>query len=162
MSNAIVDNAARLASGGGVSGDAGERLQFVLPSFPPSVNQLYTVDHNRRLVRLSDNALLWKTRTIPFVKPCRWSTEWLLKLTLDYHSDSWYCKNGKLRRFDVQNLEKLVIDTLFAKWGWDDSRIVEKVSRKRWGKGNFISVLLEKANQEGVKSSSPDPEVPMV
>lgn len=122
-----------------------ESLSFVLPSFPISFNQLYEIDHNRRIVRLSDQAALWKTRTVPFVRPCRWPSEWLLKLTLVYESPKWHYKNGNLRRLDIQNLEKLCIDTMFAKWGTDDSRLVEIVSKKTWGAREQILVLLERA-----------------
>jgi Holliday junction resolvase RusA-like endonuclease len=69
----------------------------------------------------------------------------MLKLTLVYESPSWLTKAGKLRRVDVQNLEKLVIDTLFAKWDTDDSRLVEVVSRKAWGVKEQVQVLLERA-----------------
>lgn len=130
--------------GGGVSTGEGESLSFTLPSFPVSFNRLYTINHLQRKVMLSDEALLWRTRTVPFVKPCRWPIEWLLKLTLVYESPNWVCKNGKLRRVDHQNLEKLVVDTMFAKWGWDDSRLVETVSRKRYGPREQIQVTIER------------------
>lgn len=127
--------------------DNGEgRLRFVLPAFPVSVNRIYVINHVQRKVSLSDDALLWRTRTIPFVKPCRWPDEWLLKLTLDFETPDWYAKNGNLRRRDMQNLEKLLIDTLFAKWGWDDSRLAEKVSCKRWGPREQIIVTLERSS----------------
>lgn len=128
--------------GGGVSGE-GERLQFVLPSFPISFNKLYDVDHNRRHVRLSDTAALWKTRTIPFVKPCRWPP-CLLKITLEYQSPNWFTKAGTPRRIDVANLEKLVIDTMFAKWGWDDSWLWDVIRLKRYGPREQIQVTLER------------------
>lgn len=130
--------------GGGVSTGEGERLQFVLPTFPISFNQLYKIDHVRRLVTLSDAAALWKTRTIPFVKPCRWPAGWMLKLTLDFQSPNWLTKAKTMRRVDVQNLEKLVIDTMFAKWGWDDSWLVERVSRKSYGPREQIQVTIER------------------
>src|SRR5258705_114345 len=120
-------------------------LTFVIPSFPVSFNKLYDIDHFRRQVRLTDEAVLWKTRSIPFVKPCRWPMDWLLKLVLEYESPQWYYGNGNLRRLDVQNLEKLVIDTIFAKWGADDSRLVETVSRKLYGPREQIKVTVEQA-----------------
>lgn len=134
-----------MSLGGDMEGGNANRLSFVLPSFPISFNKLYEIDHNRRIVRLSDNALLWRTRTVPFVKPCRWPQEWLLELTLIYESDNWYFKNGKLRRLDIQNLEKLVIDTLFGKWGYDDSRLVKITSSKAWGEREAIKVTLERS-----------------
>lgn len=130
--------------GGGVSTGEGESFSFTLPSFPVSFNQLYTINHLQRKVTLSDEALLWRTRTVPFVKPCRWPVQWLLKLTLVYESPNWVCKNGKLRRMDHQNLDKLVVDTMFAKWGRDDSRLVEIVSRKRYGPREQIQVTIER------------------
>jgi Holliday junction resolvase RusA-like endonuclease len=69
----------------------------------------------------------------------------MLKLTLVYESPTWLTKAGKLRRIDVQNLEKLVIDTCFAKWGTDDSRLVEVTSKKAWGRQEQIQVLLERS-----------------
>lgn len=127
-------------------GDRGEdRLSFILPSFPPSINRLYEINHRQRRVFLSDSALLWRTQTTPFIKPCRWPAEWLLAIELDYQSPNWLYKNGSLRRADVQNLDKLVIDTLFLKWQTDDSRLVERLSRKTYGDREQIVVTLTRA-----------------
>lgn len=134
-----------MTNGGGNESGETQRLSFVLPSFPSSFNVLYVIDHRRRKVQLSDAALLWSTKTKPYIKTCNWPTEWLLKLTLEYESPDWIAKNGNLRRRDVQNLDKLTIDTLFSKWGWDDSRLVEIISRKHWGPREQIKVTLEKA-----------------
>ena len=119
------------------------RLEFVLPSFPVSVNRLYIINHNQRRVTLSDDALLWRTRSAPFVKP--WRQGGLIKLTLEYESPDWYYKNGNFRKLDIQNLEKLLIDTLFMKWGLDDSILAEKVSLKRYGPREQIRVIVEQA-----------------
>jgi hypothetical protein len=135
--------------GGGVENgrDEGpETLSFILPGgFPPGVNKLYDINHLSRSVRLTDQAALWKTRIIPFVKPCRWPQEWLLKLVLVYESDRWLCKNGKLRRVDLDGFLKLTIDAMFSKWGWDDSRLVEITSSKVYGPREQIRVRLERA-----------------
>lgn len=53
--------------------------------------------------------------------------------------------NGKLRKLDVQNLEKLLLDTLFLKWGTDDSTLAEKLSYKRYGEREQIRVTVERA-----------------
>lgn len=133
-----------MTPGGGVNGSEGERLQFALPSFPPSINRAHKIDHRRRRVDTSDEVLLWRSRTIPFVKPCRWPSEWLLKLTLVYESPDWVCKNGSLRRKDSHNLDKLTIDAIFSKWGFDDARVVELVSLKRYGPREQIQVTVER------------------
>jgi len=137
--------------GGGVEqGEAGERetLSFVLPGgFPPGVNKLYDINHLSRSVRLTDQAALWKTRTIPFVKPCRWPADWLLSLTLTYESNRWLCKNGKLRRIDLDGFLKLTIDTMFSKWGMDDSRLVKITCNKSYGPREQIRVRLQRATE---------------
>lgn len=128
-------------SGGDISGGDG-RLTFSLPSFPPSINRLYVIDHNRRRVFLSDEALLWRTHMAPNIKPCRLGFE-NYKLTLLYQSPRWLTKDGRLRKFDAANLDKLVIDTLCAKWGWDDSLLTEVIRRKEWYGWDRIVVTLE-------------------
>ena len=132
------------APGGGVEHREGELLSFILPGgFPPGINKLYDINHLSRNVRLSDQAALWKTRAIPFIKPCRWPQEWLLKLTLIYESDRWLYKNGKLRRIDLDGFLKLTIDAMFSKWGMDDSRLIEINSSKSYGAREQVRVTLE-------------------
>lgn len=130
-----------LPAAGGQSGS----LCFVLPSLPVSINELYKIDHRRRRVDLSDEALLWRTRMTPHVLACRWPMDWLLKLTLNYESPRWLTKQGSIRRIDHANYEKLVTDTLFKKWGRDDSMLVEIISRKVYGPREQIQVTLERA-----------------
>lgn len=142
--NEGIERAAKLTLGGGVSAGEGESLSFTLPSFPPSINRAQRIDHVRRRVDTSDEVLLWRTRTIPFVKPCRWPVDWLLKLTLVYESPDWICKNGNLRRKDSHNLDKITVDAIFSKWGFDDCRIVELVSKKQYGPREQIQVTIER------------------
>lgn len=134
-----------LALGGIASVGAGGRLQFALPSFPPSINRLYVIDHNRRRVFLSDEALLWRTRMSPNIKPCELGFQ-QYKLTLVYQSPRWLVQDGGLRKMDLCNLDKLVIDTLCAKWGWDDSRLTEVIRRKEWYELDRIKVVLEEGH----------------
>lgn len=122
-----------------------ERLSFILPTFPPSINRNQKIDHVRRLVGPSDELLLWRTRMTPFVKPCRWPSDWLLAVTLTFESPLWVCKNGNLRKKDSHNLDKNTIDLLFTKWGWGDERVVDLISRKRYGPREQIQVLLERS-----------------
>jgi hypothetical protein len=131
----------------GVASVAGDgRLVFSLPSFPPSINRLYVIDHNRRRVFLSDEALLWRTHMAPNIKPCKLGFDYY-KLTLLYQSPRWLVKDGGLRRVDHSNLDKLTIDTLCAKWGFDDSRLTEVVRRKEWYEWDRIVVILEEGHR---------------
>jgi len=37
--------------------------------------------------------------------------------------DNWWCKNGNIKRKDIQNLDKLLIDAMFEKFGADDCQV---------------------------------------
>ena len=120
-------------------------LKFSLPSFPPSINRLYVINHVQRRVFLSDEALLWRTQQTPNIMPCR--------LGFDCYKIP-YCisrreltKDGRLRKMDLQNLDKLVIDTLFMKWQLDDSLLTEVVRRKEYHEYDRIVVILEQGHQ---------------
>ena len=123
----------------------GDRLCFTLPSFPTSVNKLYTINHNQRRVFLSDEALLWRTRITPSILPCRLEFDYY-KLTLLYQSPRWLLKDGGLRQMDATNLDKLCIDTLCAKWQFDDSKLTEVIRRKEWYQWDRIVVTLEQGH----------------
>lgn len=133
------------APGGSAGQGEGERLQFVLPSFPPSVNRLYLINHAQRKVSLSDEALLWRTRVTPCILPCKLDFE-AYKLTLIYQSPRWLLKDGGLRKADVSNMDKLTIDTLCAKWQFDDSKLTEVIRRKEWYEWDRVVVILEQGH----------------
>lgn len=135
-----------LVLGGIASAGEGQVLRFSLPSFPPSINRLYVIDHNRRRVFLSDEALLWRTHMTPCILPCRLEFD-NYKLTLLYQSPKWLVKDGGLRKMDLCNLDKLVVDTLCAKWGWDDSKLTEVIRRKEWYEWDRIVVTLEQGHR---------------
>lgn len=110
------------------------------------MNRLYLINHNQRRVQLSDEALLWRTRVTPCILPCRLEFQ-EFKLTLIYQSPRWLVKDGSLRKMDLTNLDKLCIDTLCAKWNFDDSRLTEVVRRKEWYQWDRIVVTLEQGHK---------------
>ena len=83
---------------------------------------------------------------MPCILPCRLEfTEY--KLTLVYQSPRWLLKEGGLRRMDLTNLDKLCIDTLCAKWQFDDSKLTEVIRRKEWYEWDRIQVTLEQGHK---------------
>jgi len=142
----LTNTSGDLVLGGQVPAEEGKVLRFSLPLLPPSMNSMYLINHNQRRVSLSDEALLWRTRVMPCVLPCRLDFP-AYKLTLTYQSPRWLIKNGDLRRADVSNMDKLTIDTLCGKWGIDDSRLTEVIRRKEWYEWDRILVLLEQGHE---------------
>jgi hypothetical protein len=133
-------------------GEAVNQVSFELPSLPGSLNSLY--EFNRPgsglpVRRLRAEWALWKSQFKVYVPRCDWAQGKFLRVELDFRSPNWRYKNGKLRRKDIENLEKLAIDTIFEKLGCDDCYIIEKVSKKSVGPSDRVLVRIEEFSKEG-------------
>ena len=98
-----------------------ESKSFVIPNLPPSVNSVYQIIFSQKRVELKPEVRLWKTQAkeyIPKLTPM--SSSHLFKVDTIFHYDFFY-KNGKLKKFDSQNLMKVLIDAIAEKNGFDDS-----------------------------------------
>jgi len=52
-----------------------------------------------------------------------------LKIYVEIH-ENWMCKNGKVKRVDIANREKFLIDSVFDAIGIDDKYIFEHTMKK--------------------------------
>jgi Holliday junction resolvase RusA-like endonuclease len=117
---------------GGVDAEegGGKVIRFTLPSLPTSHNRLHRINHIQRRVSLSDEARRWRSQMMLLVPRFEIPESSLLRV--DYVA---YYKtqtaNGKRRRIDCSNFMKLLLDTICARIGVDDSRVSE---------GSFASV----------------------
>ena len=111
-------------------GDEDGKLSFFIPLFPPSMNRFYMMIPSRSQVLLRPEIVKWKSDAKLFIPEFKVEGEPKLSLTLWFHSADWFYKNGKVRRLDSPNLEKVVIDSLFERWGLDDCLIWHKESWK--------------------------------
>ena len=127
-------------------------ITFELPDLPASVNCIYEFNHANSglpVRRLKGAYALWKSNMKVHVPRADWVKGKFIKVTLDFQSNSWWYKNGNLKRKDIENLEKLTIDTIFEKLGADDCYIVEKVSMKTIGASDKVVVTLEEFSKDG-------------
>lgn len=67
-----------------------------------------------------------------YIPPLPWPLpeQTLLWISLTFHGD-WLTQKGKVKKVDLSNLEKVVIDTVAEKLGFDDSIIFEKRLTKK-------------------------------
>jgi len=104
---------------------------FLIPTVPISVNEIYQINHRQRRVYLHPKALLFKTQAKMFMPP---KPPWLKERTKLYLMiiifNNLYFKNGNVRKYDLQNLEKILIDAISEKYGHDDCYIWKKVTKK--------------------------------
>lgn len=64
-------------------------------------------------------------------------------LRISVHAN-WYYKNGKMKKQDIQNMDKLLVDALFQKLGCDDSRLWYMELDKVQDEKEYTIIELEK------------------
>lgn len=100
-----------------------EVCKFTLPSIPSSINQLYQISFAQKKVFMNPDARIWKSQMkliIPKIKPHEDSH--FFKIDRYYYYNFFY-KNGKVKKIDTFNLDKLLIDAISEKCGFDDSLV---------------------------------------
>lgn len=66
-----------------------------------------------------------------------------VKLGLEFSiRGNWYFKNGAFKKLDLQNLEKILIDAIAEKYGFDDCRVWWKSAEKEQLDGSEVRVVL--------------------
>lgn len=118
--------------------------KITLPSLPASMNNLYQIMFSLRKVELRPEVRLWKNNMKEFIPP--WKEErsddtryWI---SMSFFGN-WLTKTGKVRKVDHCNMEKVVIDVVCEKLGFDDSFIFEKrLSRKVQADEEMIEIEL--------------------
>lgn len=77
----------------------------------------------------------------------KWTPEPSTSLSLSFSIRArWMNQNGTFRKLDIQNLEKILIDAISEKFGFDDSRIWQKFCKKIESEKEEVAVILECAS----------------
>ena len=80
-------------------------------------------------VELKPEIRLWKSQVKQFVPAWKTSKTGYLYFNAEFHTETMF-KNGKLRKLDLQNLEKALIDAICEKLGIGDEFIFAKETKK--------------------------------
>ena len=105
-----------------------------IPFKTPSVNHLY--GHRGAIMFLTKEAKELREKIAEIVRDQQQSPDIPtmynkpLKVTTYIYED-WYCKNGSIKRVDVANREKFLIDSVFNALGIDDKFIFEHTMIKK-------------------------------
>jgi Holliday junction resolvase RusA-like endonuclease len=95
---------------------------FILPAPPPSMNSAYNVLFAMRRVEMKPEVRQYKTMMKVYVP--KFNVSEGDKVSLEFKvSQDWFYKNGKMKKQDVQNMVKVLIDLIAEKQGWDDSQV---------------------------------------
>lgn len=124
-------------------------MEFKINTIPPTYNQHFKIDFRRRIIYLSKEAKEFKKLVFIHTPPYKIKEGAMYQITIQVYSN-WWCKNGNIRRKDIQNLDKLLIDAMFEKFGADDSVIfrtrVEKLplsGEYKEGQEDYTLIKLE-------------------
>lgn len=106
-------------------------ISFTVPGIPHSYTRSLRINHNQRHTYLSKSANNFKDLVALHVP--KWDLPddraYIFHLTNTFYND-WYYKNGKVKRQDVQNLDRLLIDAIFKRIGLDDKYLWQVTNKK--------------------------------
>ena len=106
-------------------------MEIVIPFKTPTINHLYWHRGNIKIMKTEAKNLRAEIKEIvhdslPFINP---NLNAGLKVTVEIH-ENWMCKNGSVKKKDVANREKFLIDSIFDALGVDDKFIFEHNIKK--------------------------------
>lgn len=104
-------------------------MKFKIPFKTPSVNHLYFNFRNRRI--LTKDARNLKKEIFEIVTDAQHSpiNPVKLQIKVDVY-ENWYNKDGTVKRKDISNREKFLIDSIFDALGIDDKLIFKHEMNK--------------------------------
>lgn len=122
-------------------------MEIRLDMKTPTINHLYWHRGNIKIMKTEAKKLREEIRkevikSLPFV--CH-NINNGLRVSVDIHED-WFCKNGSVKRKDVANREKFLIDSVFNALEIDDKFIFEHNIRKIQDSKEFTIIKIEALN----------------
>lgn len=123
-----------------------DQIEFKIPMVPPSMNSLYNVLFSLRKVELKPEVRLFKSQAKQYVPHLIVNSSDKLQMEVEVNQD-WYYKNGKLKKQDIQNMGKCLVDLVSEKLGFEDSQIWDvTLSKKQVDSESFTRVKLRKVS----------------
>lgn len=105
-------------------------INFMIPLRPPSVNSLYNVfRYGQRLeVKKKPEVVKFQSDVKGFIPPWKFEhKDELLFFAMTFYDTEYFFKNGALRKFDITNTEKALLDAICDKIGIDDKFVKHRV-----------------------------------
>lgn len=111
-------------------------IEIKIPFKTPSVNNLYgkTFRHNSVYLKDEGKALKKEIKEIVFATPINnvpdCETKKLQLAVITEVHENWFTKKGTVKKKDLANREKFLIDSVFEALGLEDSFIFEHTMKK--------------------------------
>jgi len=104
-----------------------EIIKIVIPFQTPSVNHLWGQRGFRKF--LTKEAKELKEKIYLLVPNCKFGKNTKLAVNMDVYED-WFTKKNEIKKKDLDNKSKFVLDSIFEKLGVDDKQIFELTMKK--------------------------------
>lgn len=121
-------------------------IEVKIPFRTPSVNNLYgkTFRHNSVYLKQEGKELKKEIAAIINFSIESWDIPFTNKLsvTTEVH-ENWLTKKGTVKKKDLANREKFLIDAIFESLGLEDSYIFEHTMRKIQSEKEFAIIKIE-------------------
>lgn len=114
---------------------------FRIPSLPASNNSIYQILFHQKRVIMKPEVRTWKTQAKQFMPPMIGDDTYLFRIEANF-TYNWMYKNGNMKRFDTQNLMKVLIDAVAERYGFKDELV-------KWG--NYASTHDDEVERVDVK-----------
>jgi len=121
------------------------KVKFKLPFKTPSINHLYGHRGYRKYLTKDAKELREKIVDICYKEiddKMYLMDGKKLKVTVEIYED-WYTKEGLVKKKDISNREKFLIDSVFKAVEWDDKFIFEHTMKKIQSSKEFAVVTIE-------------------
>jgi len=113
-----------------------------IPFKTPTVNHMYFNWNNRRI--LTKEARELKKEILEIVKKVKqpFNKKIFLKVNVKIYED-WFTKKGEIKRKDISNREKFLIDSIFEALGLDDKQIFIHTMKKKQSSKEYAEIIIE-------------------
>ena len=120
-------------------------IEIKIPFKTPTVNNLYTPWKGRMILKkearkIKEAINYIVDQTIGNVFKNRIDTK--LKVKIEIH-ENWYTLKGDVKRKDIANREKFLVDSIFESLGLEDKYIFEHSMKKVQSKEEFAIIKIE-------------------
>jgi len=100
------------------------QITFTIDGIPVSYNKHFKIDHYNKQVYLTEEARRYKNYVAMCVPAVTFKPNVPVSFTGVVYGN-WFTKKGTIRKIDVQNMDKLLVDAIFKKIGIDDKCVFD-------------------------------------
>jgi len=113
-----------------------------IPFKTPTVNHIYFNWNNRRI--LTKEARELKKEILEIVQKVKqpFNKKTFLEVNVKIYED-WFTKKGEIKRKDISNREKFLIDSIFEALGLDDKQIFIHTMKKKQSSKEYAEIIIE-------------------